>query len=307
MNRIAAVIIFVLLSVLGGSSNKEVPWRCTAEASPLSQSEPSAQVYAQAEPHLSDTQRIEYGAQAPWLSKGLTVSERGLQRQLSGAPWSLWGLAPSSMFMALMLAGGVGWMIAYVLIIRHGFRDRTYGMPIAALCANLSWEAIFSFIYPPFPMQRAVNILWLSLDFVIVYQALRFGPRELPNLSSRGFYTLFGLTLATAFCGELFITREFQDWSGAYAAFGVNLLMSVLFVSMLYRRQSLRGQSLGIAIAKLCGTTFISLAFFFFSFEDKSRGGLMNFLYIASFLFDVIYVMAVRAFARSSTREPVMS
>ena len=43
-----------------------------------------------------------------------------------------------------MIVGGIFWSLAYFLIIRQGFKDRTYGMPLAALCANISWEAIFA-------------------------------------------------------------------------------------------------------------------------------------------------------------------
>jgi hypothetical protein len=49
------------------------------------------------------------------------------------------------MFDALMLGSGTFWALAYVLIIRRGFLDETYGMPFVALCANVSWEFIFSF------------------------------------------------------------------------------------------------------------------------------------------------------------------
>ena len=52
------------------------------------------------------------------------------------------------MFDALMLGSGIFWTLTYVPIIWRGFLDQTYGMPLAALCANLSWEFIFSFVHP---------------------------------------------------------------------------------------------------------------------------------------------------------------
>jgi len=42
------------------------------------------------------------------------------------------------MFSALMLGSGAFWTLACVLIIRRGFLDETYGMPLVALCANAS-------------------------------------------------------------------------------------------------------------------------------------------------------------------------
>ena len=68
------------------------------------------------------------------------------------------------MFDALMLGSGAFWALAYVLIIRRGFLDATYGMPLVALCANVSWEFIFSFVHPHGPVQRPVNIVWFLLD-----------------------------------------------------------------------------------------------------------------------------------------------
>lgn len=101
----------------------------------------------------------------------------------------------------------------------------------------------------------------------------------------------------TAFSLVLFISLEFHDLEGSYAAFGQNLLMSVLFIDMLYRRKSLRGQSLGIAISKMVGTALASLAFVLYA--DRFRGSaLMGFLYVSIFAYDLVYVVQVWAFAK---------
>jgi hypothetical protein len=64
---------------------------------------------------------------------------------------------------------------------------------------------------------------------------------------------MIALTLLTAFFTVVSITLEFQDFDGAYSAFGQNLMMSILFIVMLYSRGSLRGQSLSIALTKMGG------------------------------------------------------
>ena len=38
------------------------------------------------------------------------------------------------MFGLLLLSSGIFWTITYLLIIRKGYQDQTYGMPVAALC-----------------------------------------------------------------------------------------------------------------------------------------------------------------------------
>ena len=193
------------------------------------------------------------------------------------------------MFDALMLGSGACWALAYLLIIRRGFLDETYGMPLVALCANVSWEFIFSFVHPHGPVQRPVNIVWFLLDLIILFQLLQYGPREFAGLSKGAFYTMFGLALVTSFCTVLFVTYEFDDWDEAYSAFGQNLLMSVLFIAMLYARRSLRGQSVPIAISKMLGTALASLAFYLYS--PLSEGSiLLPFLYVAILVFDLVYV-----------------
>jgi hypothetical protein len=200
-----------------------------------------------------------------------------------------------------MLGSGAFWTGTYLLIIRRSILDHTYGMPLAALCANISWEFLFSFIYPPNIIQHIVNLIWFSLDLIILIQLLYYGPREFSNLSKRVFYALVSLALATSFCAVLFVTIEFHD-SGVYTAFGQNLMMSVLFMVMLYRRRSLRGQSISIALCKLFGTALASLAFFFFS-TLSHRSILLPFLYIAILVYDVIYVGMVSVQQRATPQK----
>ncbi len=200
------------------------------------------------------------------------------------------------MFDAIMVGSGALWTLAYLLIIRQGFLDRTYGMPLAAICANLSWELIFAFVYPHDLPQRAVNVVWFSFDLVILVQLLLYGPREFSGLPRRLFYAAFALALATAFGAVLTITLQFGDFDGAYSAFGQNLMMSVLFVTMLHTRGSLRGQSVSIAALKMGGTALASLAFYFFN-PDYDGSVLLPFLYVAILAFDAVYLVATAVFA----------
>jgi len=207
------------------------------------------------------------------------------------------------MFTALMLLSGLFWTATYVGIIRRGFLDRSPGMPLAALAANLSWEFLFAFVQPHGPVQRTVNATWFVLDLVILFQALRYGPREL-DLSRGLFLGAVALAMGLAFLAVLLISREFHDPDGAYAAFGQNLMMSVLFLGMVQQRRSLRGQSLGIAVGKMLGTGFASLAFFLYA-ELSRRSVLLPFLYVAILITDLIYVAVVwRLAGPGETRQP---
>jgi hypothetical protein len=186
----------------------------------------------------------------------------------------------------LLLSSGLLWTIAYLLMIRQGFRDGVCGLPMVALCANLAWELIFAVVLPDSTPQRYVNMVWLVLDLVLLYQLLRFGPREFPALERRGFYMLVAVVFTTCFGLILLLSREFGDAHGTYAAFGQNLLMSALFVGMVLQRGSAKGQSKAIAITKLLGTLCASLAFAMIMPESR----LLPFLYGAILLFDLLYL-----------------
>jgi hypothetical protein len=97
------------------------------------------------------------------------------------------------------------------------------------------------------------------------------------------------LTLVLAFCAVLFITYEFNDWAGKYAAFGQNFMMSVLFVGMLLRRNNVLGQSVYIALFKMVGTIIPSITIYYM----YPTSILLNFLYLAIFVFDIMYVFMV--------------
>lgn len=202
----------------------------------------------------------------------------------------------------LVLAGDVFWALTYILLIRRGFQDKTYGMPMVPLCANISWEFIFSFVHPDSPPQFWLNVIWFSLDTIILFQFLYFGKSLFVNLPQKLFYPTFLLTLVTSFCCVLFITDEFSDWSGIYTAFGQNLMMSILFIDMLLRRNTLLGQSIFIALFKMIGTAVASIGLYIIT-PTQQESLLFPFLYVAIFVFDLIYVVMV-AIKLKQTRNP---
>ncbi|MCP4137688.1 MAG: hypothetical protein GY754_42365 [bacterium] len=190
-------------------------------------------------------------------------------------------------YYALMLIGGFSWLAAYSLMIRRGFKDKTYAMPFAALCANIAWEFIFSFINLHDPPQLYINRLWFAFDVVILAQFVYFGMKEIKNLTWPKFIVFTIISLITGYLGVLLINYHLKDFFGAYVAFGQNLMMSILFVSMLHHRQSIRGQSIYIAIFKCLGTLTASLAFGLYRPFDTP---VMVYFYVAIFVFDVIYI-----------------
>ena len=196
------------------------------------------------------------------------------------------------MFTEIMMIGGLFWSATYILIIRRGFKDKTFGMPIAALCANISWEMIFTFVLPHDAPQIYINYIWFSLDVVIVIQFLKYGKKEFPSIPKWQIFAIFALGVSIAAPLILGISNELGDSVGAYAAFGQNLMMSILFVTMLINRQGIGGQSVYIALFKMIGTGLSSTAFFLYR-PIAQDSTLLQFLFVAIFVFDLIYTIGI--------------
>jgi hypothetical protein len=195
-----------------------------------------------------------------------------------------------SVFNQLMIGSGVCWTITYLLILRRGVLDLTYGMPAAALFANLAWEMIYSFIYPHSSPQIIVDRIWFAFDILLLLQYLRFGPAMRKVRINITFYLEFLLNFAVTFALLLLVNQAFKDDNGAYVAFGQNLMMSILFITMLRDRQSASGQSIYIAIFKLTGTLLASVAFYTQT-KTYSHSPLMQFLFAAILVYDIIYII----------------
>jgi hypothetical protein len=183
----------------------------------------------------------------------------------------------------------VCWLVVYCLVIRRGFMEKTYGIPLAAICTNLTWEFLFTFfLRPPNPdfwvwFFVAINFIWFVVDLVIFYQLLRYGPNE--GWPSRSvFYGSIVIACSCALSGILIWTLQNGDWEGRFTSFVANLLMSILFVHMVYYR-GIRGQSMYIALFKLIGSLSVSIAFLM-----ESPSNLVQwYLSMSVLFFDVLY------------------
>ncbi|MGE7091809.1 hypothetical protein ACQKII_10225 [Lysinibacillus sp. NPDC048646] len=192
-----------------------------------------------------------------------------------------------SFLLICQLGMGIFWIITYILIIKRGFQDKKYGMPMVAICANISWEFIFTFIYPQNDLQKIITLLWFLLDIVILLQYLRYGRQEYKKfISTKLFYASFLVTLGVSFLIILTMTQELNDIEGKYTAFSQNLMMSGLFISLLLWRGNAGGQSMSIAVCKMIGTLFASVAFYMYF-----RTPLITIVSIATFVYDWLYIV----------------
>lgn len=227
-----------------------------------------------------------------------------------------------SQTLGLLVAGlsSLSWTIAYALILLRGARDRTCGMPVPALAANLSWELIFlgvTLSHGAFDARLLLLLPWTLLDLGIVAQCLRYGRRDCHPSLQRHFSAGLLAIIAFTFALLLAFVREMRDAIGWITAFGQNLMMSVLFVTMLLGRDGVRGQSIYIGLAKLLGTLFAFLLALFWSpptlhehwaqllpSEYTPISPLIAVLYTGTFAFDALYVALLHRKSRSLGLDP---
>ncbi len=206
----------------------------------------------------------------------------------------------------LTVVSGVCWTIVYIEGIRIGFRDKSHAIPFYALALNFAWETLYTFFgfrINGVNVQNIFNALWLTFDIGILYTYFKFGQKYfgtgLKDPSAQrdgGQKTLFiawsVLGLVTAFALQYGLLREFGVAKGAgYSAFLQNLLMSVLFITMLAGRGKREGQSLSIAINKWIGTLAPTILYGLIGEGGFPRGSFL--ILVAGVLcsiFDLIYI-----------------
>lgn len=224
----------------------------------------------------------------------------------AGGPFDPW-----AWFNVVGELGCVLWLGAYLLIIRQCFRDKTYGLPMVAICLNFAWEFLASWVLPnPVPLWHFFDRAWFFGDLFIVYQLWRYGPelQRIPEVR-RYFRPLVVVTTLAGGVGLYTFALQYRDLLGLVGAFGINLLMSVAFVFFYFERrhQGGRGLSVGAAWLKMLGTLCTSI-------ECHSVIGMgepwlpslsfLTFLCVSIFAVDALYVYLVTQDARQRARAP---
>lgn len=190
----------------------------------------------------------------------------------------------------LLIVSGSFFLLAYFEIIRLGFRDKTYGMPIPALLASITWEFTYSFVRPHDDIQVYINYLWFAFDVVIFYQLLKYWRNEIKDLSPTIFYTSIFSFLIITFILIVLVEDEFQD-GGALSGSADYFMMGILFILMLYKRKSLRGQSILVAVSKMLSA--LSAWLWQLRYNQTDHPPLLIFFILSTFLFDLVYLILV--------------
>ncbi|WP_051574740.1 hypothetical protein [Mycobacterium sp. URHB0044] len=196
-----------------------------------------------------------------------------------------------SLIDAFGLASGIFWIITYACVIRQGLLDRTYAMPFLALAMNITWEFLFTFVYPSVGgiMQEGINAVWFAADVAILAIFLKYWRSDYAkSLPQTYFWPMFAFTFVMVTPMMVATVSVFGRENGSvYTAFVDNLVMSALFLSMLVRRGDRRGQSMWIAWGKLLGTLTASVSQYLYDPGNV----LWLVIYIEILVLDALYVV----------------
>ncbi|MGL5330954.1 MAG: hypothetical protein ACRDD7_16955 [Peptostreptococcaceae bacterium] len=161
------------------------------------------------------------------------------------------------------------WIITYMLIINKSYKDKTYGMPFAAICLNLCWEFVFAFMYNTDVFHQIVCLIWFILDLIIACLFIKYGYKDFKkkySLNKISFYILVILSFTFSFIFMIIAPLSFKPLfdgdifqTAGFIAYFQNLLMSILFVLMFLERRNLKAQSLSIAVFKWIGTFCVGI------------------------------------------------
>jgi len=90
-------------------------------------------------------------------------------------------ILPPEIELVLMYATGIFWILTYLVLIYKGFKDKRCGMPFIALCGNITWELLYSFLLPYPTPENIIIRLWLFLDLMILFQFILYSRNDLPK------------------------------------------------------------------------------------------------------------------------------
>jgi hypothetical protein len=199
------------------------------------------------------------------------------------------------------LVGALGcifWIVAYAFAVRTAKRDQANAIPLVAVALNFSWELLASFAFPnPVKLWHAFDRIWLVVDVIIVVQTLSYGPAMARVAAVAQRYMLvFATIFVMGLVGQYTFVADYTDRLGLVAAFVINLVMSIAFVTMYFDRPDRRGISRGVAWFKMLGTAGTSIeCHVVVRLVDPELGGLgfLTFVTVSIFLIDCFYIVLV--------------
>ncbi len=148
-----------------------------------------------------------------------------------------------------------GWFMAYTLLVRWGFKEKTFGMPIIGLCGNIGWEITFSqLLYPGYLAMYIGKTMWAVFDVFIFITIWKYAANDFQNPLIKRWvrpFTVLGVVIAVMLLAPFGL--YYNDQLGYFTGWALGFLNSLMMISMLFRRNSIKGQSIYIGLSIMVG------------------------------------------------------
>ncbi len=170
-------------------------------------------------------------------------------------------------------SGCVAWVVIYINVIRAIRTIQYIEIPIMAVCANISWEFIWSFLFETNMGEIYVwgYRIWFILDCYILYGLLRYGWKQFINDTFKKSFHWLVFALIGCWFFILYFFIKLYDYPitqmGALSGYIINWMMSMLFITLYTRSANKTLFSKTNNWLKFIGNLAISV-FCFLKFDD---------------------------------------
>lgn len=147
---------------------------------------------------------------------------------------------------------GFLWSISYILMAIKGFKDKSYSMPIYCLCLNITWEALYGFVYGPGLINQIVFAQFMVVDILLFYAIVKSGKhqwRHSPLVANNLTWIILGgcalsmwLQLAAAVTFIPYVGRRIVF----FTAWPMQLVINIGSIAQILSRGHTAGHSWGI-------------------------------------------------------------
>ncbi|UCC32400.1 MAG: hypothetical protein JSU86_08985 [Phycisphaerales bacterium] len=161
------------------------------------------------------------------------------------------------------------WAAAYVVLISRQHRDKSFLLPLVVLATNFSWEALHAATLLARPSSLAltdrfafaIDLVWIGLDIILIYQTLRFATAQSPSLAGRYTVPRFGLLVVAGAGVHVLVDAIAGDWTGYYSGFTADLFMFAMVGRLIAGRRDNRCVSLWFLGLSFAADMMIGMAF----------------------------------------------
>ena len=163
----------------------------------------------------------------------------------------------------IVALGTLCWVISYIAIIRHGFKQKFLEMPMYVALGNIAWEFIWSFVFKTNMGEFYLwgYRAWFLLDLVILYLLIRYGSKQLTIQPMKRYfnYIVPPLLLFFVFFFYYFVKGGYDTPIGATSAFFLSVGISTLYINLLLTNKNPANFSFLAGITRAIGDTVLTV------------------------------------------------